>query len=52
MDKMIEHLTENHDEIKIEEYVESSTLVVEMWCICNKIFYSEEDLEKHKELEI
>ena len=52
MDKMIEHMTEKHVEIKKEEYVESSTLAAEMCCICNKLFYSEEDLDKHKQVEI
>ena len=47
MDKMIENMTENHVEIKKEECVESSTLDDEMCCICNKLFYSEEDLDKH-----
>ena len=46
MDKMIEHMTDNHDEVKTEEYVETCILAVESCYICNKMFYSEGDLDK------
>ena len=47
---MIEHMTENHDEVKKEEYVDTCTLAIERCYICNTIFCSEDDLDKHNEL--
>ena len=52
MEKMIEHMTENHKDIKKEEYVESSELSVEICYVCHKLFYSQEDLVKHNQVEI
>ena len=38
MDKIMEHMAVNHDEVNKEEWVESSTLAVDRCFICNNIF--------------
>ena len=48
---MIEHMTEDHIDIKKEEYMESRKLAVEL-ANCKKVFYSEEDLEQHNQVQI
>ena len=52
MEKIKEHMTADHEEIKKEFYVESGCIAVESCCICKKVFYSTEDLEKHTQMEI
>ena len=52
MEKIKEHMTADHEEIKKEFYVESGCIAVESCCICKKVFYSTEDLEKHTQIEI
>ena len=52
MEKIKEHMTADHEEIKKEFYVESGCIAVESCCICKKVFYSTEDLEKHTKIEI
>ena len=52
MEKFKEHMTADHEEIKKEFYVESGCIAVESCCICKKVFYSTEDLEKHTQMEI
>ena len=51
-DKMIEHMTENHDNIEKEFYVHSGTLAVASCCICKKLSHKTEDLDKHNKLQI
>ena len=45
-------MTEDHVDIKKEEYVESRTLAVDICHICKKVFYSEEDLDQHNQVKI
>ena len=45
-------MTADHEEIKKECSVESVIIAFECCCICKKVFYSKEDLEKHTQLEI
>ena len=48
--KIEEHMTNNHSEIEKEYYVESGEIAVEICFICDKVFYSKEDLDNHKQL--
>ena len=48
--KIEEHMTDNHNEIEKEYYVESDMIAVEICFICDKVFYSKEDLDNHKQL--
>ena len=50
--KIEEHMTNNHSEIEKEYYVESGEIAVEICFICDKVFYSKEDLDNHTKLEI
>ena len=52
MEELKEHMTDEHEEIRKESYVESGVIAVESCCICQTVFYSREDLEKHIQLEI
>ena len=45
-------MTKNHDDIKKECHAYSETLFVAICCVCKKIFYNTEDLDKHNKLEI
>ena len=47
-DTIEEHMTNNHSEIEKEYYVESGEIAVEICFICDKVFYSKEDLDNHK----
>ena len=49
-DTIEEHMTNNHSEIDKEYYVESGKIAVEICFICDKVFYSKEDLDNHKQL--
>jgi hypothetical protein len=51
-DTMIEHMTENHDDIGKEFYVHTGTLAFAGCCICKKMFYNTEDLDKHNKFQI
>ena len=51
-DKLIEHMTKNHDDIKKEYYVHFGTLAVASCCICKNMLYNTEYLDKHKKLQI
>ena len=46
--KIEKHMTNNHSEIEKEYYVESGEIAVEICFICDKVFYSKEDLDNHK----
>ena len=48
----IRHMTDNHDDVEKESYVESGMKAVGICYICNIVFYSQEDLDKHEQLEI
>ena len=52
MEEIKEHMTAEHEEIRKESYVESGVIAVESFCICQKVFCSREELEKHILLEI
>ena len=43
------HMSVNHTEVKKKYFDESGDLDVEDCGICKKIFYSEEELEKHED---
>ena len=44
------HMTDNHNDIEKECYIESGMIAVEICFICNTVFYSKEDLDNHKQL--
>ena len=48
--KIEQHMTDNHSEIEKEYYVASDMIAVEICFICDKVFYSKEDLDNHKQL--
>ena len=52
MNKLEEHMTDNHEEVAKDCYVESSMIAVENFWTCDKVFYSKEDFNKHAKLEI
>ena len=48
--KIGQHMTNNHFEIEKEYNIESDMIAVEICLICNKVFYSKEYLDNHKQL--
>ena len=48
--KIEQHTTDNHSEIEKEYYIEQDMIAVEICFICDKVFYSKEDLDNHKQL--
>ena len=45
------HMTDNHNDIEKECYIESGMIAVEICFICNTVFYSKENLDNHRKLE-
>ena len=43
--KKEKHTTDNHSEIEKEYYIEQDMIAVEICFICDKVFYSKEDLD-------